>query len=176
VTPDDEALLSRARANDTQALAELYDAYAERIYGYLYRRVGSAQIAEDLTGDVFVKVLEALGSGRPWHTSFGAWLYRIAHNVVVDWYRSQGTVERTSLDEWETEVRAAAPNAPDVWAHRELRQALMALTEQQQQVLILRFGEGLKVREIAEIMGKSVGAIEGLQHRALAALREQLEG
>ncbi len=175
MTTDDDALLERARANDTQALGALYDAYADRIYGYLYRRVSSAQVAEDLTGDVFVKVLEALDTGRPWHTSFRAWLYRIAHNVVVDWYRAQGDVEREPLDVHEAQLSEGESNTPDVWAHRDLHQALLALTEQQQQVLVLRYGEGLKVREIAEIIGKSVGAVEALQHRALVALRDRLE-
>ncbi len=153
----------------------MYDAYADRVYGYLYRRVSSAQAAEDLTADVFVKVLEALNSGRSWHTSFRAWLYRIAHNVVVDWYREQGNVERAPLEGHEAQMGIAEGGALDVWAHRDLQQALLTLTEQQQQVLVLRYGEGLKIREVAEIIGKSVGAVEALQHRALVALRDRLE-
>jgi RNA polymerase sigma-70 factor, ECF subfamily len=173
VTPEEESLLERARANDPQALAELYDAYAGRVYGYLYRRVSSPQVAEDLTGDVFVKVLEALDSGKPWRTAFRAWLYRIAHNVVVDWYRGQARIECEPLDSWDVPVGASMP---DVMADQALRRALLTLTEQQQQVLVLRFGEGLKIREVAEILGKSAGAVEALQHRALTALREHYGG
>ena len=175
--PEDEALLSRARANDGEALAELYDLYAMRIYGYLYRRVSSAQVAEDLTGDVFVKVLEAVRSRRSWRTSFRAWLYRIAHNVVVDWYRSHASDDKVSIEADSREVEALGSGlyVPGIRSYTDLKRALRALTEDQQLVLEFRFGEGLKAREIAETLGKSVGAVEALQHRALAALREHLE-
>ena len=83
------SLLERAKLYDDAALAELYDRYAPRIYAYIYRRTSDAHLAEDLTGDAFVRVLQAIQSERFWHTSFQAWLYRIAHNLVVDHYRRQ---------------------------------------------------------------------------------------
>jgi RNA polymerase sigma-70 factor (ECF subfamily) len=177
MTPEHE-LLERARSNDRQALSELYDRYALRIYGYLYRRTGNSQVAEDLTADVFVKVLEAVHASKSWKVSFQAWLYRIAHNVVADWYRGQDSRPLYPMDETigDAAARVRGGTGPDAWSREELRGALMELTESQQQVLVLRFGEGLRAREIAEVLGKSVGSIEALQHRALEALRKRLEG
>lgn len=175
----EQELLARARSNDKLAIAELYDHYAMRIYRYLYRRIGNSQVAEDLTGDVFVKVLEAIRSNRVWRLSFQAWLYRIAHNVAVDWFRSRGSDPREPLSEFESNLEAdgLGPSAAvaEAWSHEELHRAMRMLTETQQQVLVLRFGEGLKTREVAQVLGKSVGAVEALQHRALTALRERLE-
>ncbi|MCU0520062.1 MAG: sigma-70 family RNA polymerase sigma factor [Anaerolineae bacterium] len=173
---EDRDLLDRARDFDPAALAEIYDAYAQRIYAYLYRRVGSAQIAEDLTGDVFLRMLEAIRARKAWQLSFKAWLYRIAHNVVVDWYRRGGARIHQDMDDGVVEAAARTQDSDntEAWSREELRIAIRDLTEVQQQVLLLRFGEGLKVREIAEVLDKSVGAIEALQHRALSALKERL--
>jgi RNA polymerase sigma-70 factor (ECF subfamily) len=171
----ERALLERARAYDEEALTELYDQYAPRIYAYIYRRVSDARLAEDLTGEVFVRVLQAIRSERFWHTSFSAWLYRIAHNLVVDQYRQQGGVREVKLDE----RLVATQEDPDValdkqLSHQSLRAAISRLTTDQQQVLVLRFGEQMTAREVAEIMDKTTGAVEALQHRALGALRHIL--
>ena len=169
---DEQTLLERARQLDEAALGELYDRYAPRIYAYIYRRVGDAQLAEDLAGGVFLRVVQAIHARRVWHTSFRAWLYRIAHNVVADNYRRQRPVVELELDEG---LVAAEDDPVSAVAKRlsrqRLRTAISCLTLDQQQVLALRFGEGMTAREAAQVMGKSVGAVEALQHRALAALR-----
>lgn len=172
----EHTLLERARAYDADALGELYDQYAPLIYAYLYRRVHDAQLAEDLTSEVFVRVLQAIQSEQFWHTSFRGWLYRIAHNLVVDHYRKQPPVPMLALDE----QLVAAQDEPDSvlaekLSHQRLLAAISHLTPDQQQVLVLRFGEQMAAREVAEVMGKSVGAVEALQHRALAALRRILK-
>lgn len=175
------ALLERARRGDRAALATIYDEYSPAIYRYLYRRVGNARLAEDLTGQVFLKLLEAIERDRSWKSSFRGWLYRIAHNLMVDHYRKHGDQQLVELDETlESDAR------PDYRAELRLRfnlirQALDELTEEQAQVIVLRFGEGLTNREVGEIMDKSEGAIKALQHRALNALRrllihEEVEG
>jgi RNA polymerase sigma-70 factor (ECF subfamily) len=173
---NERALLERAKEYDGAALAELYDRYAPRIYAYIYRRVSDAHLAEDLTGDVFVRVIKAIQAEQFWQASFQAWLYRIAHNLVVDHYRRGGQATELTLDE---RLMAAEDDPASVVTERlsrqRLRAAISRLTPDQQQVLALRFGEGLTAREAAEIVGKSVGAIEALQHRALAALRRILE-
>jgi RNA polymerase sigma-70 factor (ECF subfamily) len=173
----EHTLLEQARAYDAEALGELYDQYAPLIYAYLYRRVHDAQLAEDLTGEVFVRVLQAIQSEQFWHTSFRGWLYRIAHNLLVDHYRKQPPVPMLALDE---QLVAAQGDPDSALAEKLSRQDLLAaisqLTPAQQQVLVLRFGEQLAARKVAEIMGKSVGAVEMLQHRALAALRRILKG
>jgi RNA polymerase sigma-70 factor (ECF subfamily) len=173
---DERALLEQAKQYDEVALGELYDHYAPRIYAYIYRRVGDAHLAEDLTGDVFVRVIQAIQSERFWHTSFQAWLYRIAHNLVVDHYRRQPPATELELNERlmvaeDDPISAVAERL----SHWRLRAAISRLAPGQQQVLALRFGEGMTARETAEVMDKSVGAIEALQHRALAALRRVLE-
>ncbi len=171
-----ETLLEQAKAYDPGALSELYDSYAPQIYAYIYRRVGDAGTAEDLTGDVFVRVLRAIQNDRVWRDSFQGWLYRIAHNLVVDHYRRQPSTPDVELDET---VIPAAEESPDrdidqAFTRQQLRQALNLLTPDQQQVLALRFGEGLTTRETAEIARKTVGAVEALQRRAIAALQRIL--
>lgn len=171
----EHTLLERARAYDADALGELYDQYAPLIYAYLYRRVHNAQLAEDLTGEVFVRVLQAIQSEQFWHTSFRRWLYRIAHNLLVDYYRKQPPVPMLALDEQLVAARGDPDSAlAEKLSRQDLLAAISQLTPDQQQVLVLRFGEGLAAREVAEVMGKSVGAVELLQHRALAALRRIL--
>jgi len=173
---DEHALLERAKQYDEAALGELYDLYAPRIYAYVYRRVSNPHLAEDLTGDVFVRVIKAIQSERFWHTSFQAWLYRIAHNLVVDYYRRRPSVVESELDE---RIIAADDDlvsaVADRLSHRHLCTAINRLTPDQQQVLALRFGEGMTARETAKVMDKSTGAVEALQHRALAALRRVLD-
>lgn len=172
----DYALLERARAYDEQAIAELYDRYAPKIYAYLYRRVSSVQLAEDLTADVFVRVLQAIQSEQFWHTSFNAWLYRIAHNLVVDYYRRQPEAIHLPLDEQlVADSQTVDSELAEKFSFQRLRSAIGQLTAGQQEVLALRFGERLSTQETAEVMGKTVGAIEGLQHRALTALRKVAE-
>jgi len=170
------ALLKRAQSYDEQAIGELYDRYAPRIYGYIYKRIQNTQLAEDLTSEVFVRVLEAIRSERFWHTSFVSWLYRIAHNLLVDYYRSRPSVLVLPLEE-HLIAGLEELNVPyvDKFALENLQEAISQLTQAQQQVIALRFGEQLMSKEVAEIMGKSIGAIEALQFRALASLRRILE-
>ena len=177
---NERILLERAKQYDEAALGELYDGYAPRIYAYIYRRVGDAQVAEDLTGDVFVRMLQAIQSERFWHTSFQAWLYRIAHNLVVDHYRQQPSTIEMEMNEQVMMTEDSSEGNPafaiiERFSHQRLRIAMNRLTSDQQQVLSLRFGEGMTARETAEVMGKTVGAVEALQHRALTALRRVLE-
>ena len=173
---DERALLERAKRYDEAALGELYDQYAPRIYAYIYSRLGDAQLAEDLTGDVFVRLMGAIQSERFWRTSFQAWLYRIAHNLVVDTFRRHRPTADVELNE---QLATSQDDVPSLVAqrlsYRHLRAAIADLTPDQQQVLALRFGEGMTARQAADVMRKSTGAIEALQHRALARLRRLLK-
>jgi RNA polymerase sigma-70 factor (ECF subfamily) len=171
----EDDLLRRAKQNDDDALRMLYDEYAPLIYAYIYHRVGDAMQAEDLTGHVFVRVLSAIQRNRAWHTSFRAWLYRVAHNVVVDHCRGQPDEPILELDE---DHPASGDNPAAELREKLSRERLLAavqeLTADQQQVVVLRFGEGLTAREVAEVMDKSVSAVEALQYRGLASLRRRL--
>lgn len=175
-TADEESLLQRAQVYDPEALGELYDRYAPLVFSYLFRRVHDAQTAEDLTADVFLSVLEAIQSDKFWHTSFKGWLYRIAGNKVVDYYRAQSKehtvfVENHLVPESESPDKALMQKQ----SMTALQNAITDLTVNQQEVLILRYGQRLKSREVAEILGKSVGAVEALQNRALNTLRKMLD-
>jgi len=173
---DDRFLLERAQAYDPVALGEIYDRYAPRIYNYVYYRLGDAELAEDLTASVFLKMLEAIQSAKAWRVSFSGWLYRIAHNMVVDHFRRRLKERELPLDE----RLVAADDNPERAAEaaltsERLREAVNRLTYDQAQVIILKFVEGMSNAEVAQILGKTEGAIKSLQYRALAALRRQLE-
>jgi RNA polymerase sigma-70 factor (ECF subfamily) len=174
---DETSLLERVRRYDQAALSEIYDRYSRKIHSYIYRRLGDVQLAEDLTAEVFLRMLEAVQSAKFARTSLSAWLYRIAHNLVVDHFRSQSQRE---VEAWDERLRAAVDDPTIVveakLAQQGLRAALSHLTQEQQQVIVLRFGEGLSAPQVAEVLGKSEGAVRALQHRALGTLRRIMEG
>jgi RNA polymerase sigma-70 factor (ECF subfamily) len=172
---DEGALLERARAYDEEALGELYDRYAPKMYTYIYRRVGHAATAEDLTGELFLRVVRSIRNDQAWRESFSAWLYRIAHNLVVDHYRNLPEQPHEPVEpsmQGDSGDLAAALESRA--ARDRLRAATRRLTPDQQEVVALRFGEGLTSAETGRVLNKSVGAVEALQHRALASLRRIL--
>lgn len=171
----EEELLARAIDYDERALGELYDRYEHKIFSYVYRRTNSQPLAEDLTAQVFLKMLEAIRKGKAWHSSFSGWLYRIAHNQIIDYYRRRERRNHASLDDFpmlpneeDSPVRAAELKLE---AER-LRIAITRLTEEQAQVVILRFFEGYSISEVSAMMAKTEGAIKALQYRAVASLRK----
>jgi RNA polymerase sigma-70 factor (ECF subfamily) len=172
---NEHTLLDRAKQYDPEALAELYDRYAPKMYAYIYRRINDAALAEDLTSELFLRMLRAIQSERTWRKSFRAWLYRIAHNLVVDVYRRQPppaiSLEDAAYLSTEDDPLEQVQETMDC---SRLQAVLGRLTPDQQQVLALRFGEGLTARETARIVRKTTGAVEGLQRRALAAIRRML--
>jgi RNA polymerase sigma-70 factor (ECF subfamily) len=176
--PAQQALLERAGRGDPHALGQIYDQYVDRIYSYIYHRVGQAEQAEDLTGQVFMRMLEAIRAGQGWKTSFSGWLYRIAHNLVIDFYRHRGRASFVDIDEAPPIVATEDEPARRVQANldrEDLRAALSQLTEEQAQVITLRFLEDLSIAEVAAIMGKNEGAIKALQYRAVLALRRIMQ-
>lgn len=171
---DEAALLERIRQYDTEALAQVYDEYYDRIYRYVYRYLGQVDAAEDLTANVFLRLLKAVHRGSCPRTSLSAWLYRVAHNLVVDAFRRSPPAE-LELAEWLEGAEADPVHTVEQHLQMErVRRALLQLTPSQQQVLMLRFLEGFDTAEIALILGKSEGAVGALQHRALVTLREIL--
>ena len=171
---DETALLRRAQRHDMTALAEIYDRYAARVYGYVVSCLGERETAEDITAEVFVRMLEALYKARFAHTSLAAWLHRVAHNLVVDHFRKHRRVV-VPLD---PQVHAAQDQTETVETRllqEEVGRALDRLTPDQRRVIVLRFGQRMKAVEIAEMLGKSEEAIRALQRRSLASLRKSLE-
>jgi RNA polymerase sigma-70 factor (ECF subfamily) len=172
---NEQILLERAKTYDPVALGELYDRYAPKMYAYIYRRVSDAALAEDLTSELFIRVLRAIRNDRTWRDSFVSWLYRIAHNLVVDVYRRRPppSVPLEDIVSQSTEDDPVQATLETLDRER-LQAAVHHLTTDQQQVLALRFGEGLTARETARIVRKTTGAVEALQHRALAAIKRIL--
>jgi RNA polymerase sigma-70 factor (ECF subfamily) len=168
----EDALIRRAQALDPGALAELYDRHFDGIYRYLYTRVRHQADAEDLTEQVFLKMVDSIQAYRPRGVAFSSWLYRIAHNLLVDRYRRAG---REAM-ELSTELRDHRPQAdPAAMAQnsedrRRLLQAIQRLTPEQQQLITMRFIDNLEVEEIARLTHRRPGAIHSMQHRALASL------
>lgn len=174
---DEEQLLAKAMQFDDAALGELYDRYETKIYGYIYRRTGDQVLAEDLTAQVFLKMLESIRDQKAWHSSFSGWLYRIAHNLVVDTYRRKGRHGAVDLEE--APQTAAESQNPEVAVEQtldaeRLRSAIRRLTEEQAEVVSLRFLEGYSIAEVADMMNRTEGAIKALQYRAVATLRTLL--
>lgn len=172
----ESALLERAREYDPTAIAEVYDRYSLRIYNYIYHRLGNANVAEDLTATVFVRMLEAIRSSKAWRTSFSGWLYRIAHNLVVDHFRTGQSDKNVPLEDWPlASSEHPADAAERSLTQQRLRSAISQLTEAQSLVITLKFLEGMSNAEVAGLMGKSEGAIKSLQFRGLAALRRLVD-
>jgi len=173
---DEARLIQRAKEGDPAAFAEIYDQQQPAIYRYIFYRVGDVATAEDLTSEVFVRLVEKVDRftyrGRP----LLAWLYTIARNLVTDYRRRAGQAAMLPLDgQLVAEGGNMEQAAERRLAQQRLAAALTHLTEDQRQVIILKFIEGLNNAEVAQMLGKSAGAVKSLQHRALAALRRILE-
>jgi RNA polymerase sigma-70 factor (ECF subfamily) len=172
---DEASITERARAGEPAALGSIYDRYAPQIYTYLYRRLGERETAEDLTAEVFIRMLDALDRGSFASTSLVGWLYRIAHNLAVDHYRRQ----RPATGPLEVDIAGTGDGPCGQLERRQdaerLRRALAKLTPDQQQVIALRFGQGLQAGQVAEVLNKPERAVRSLQHRALSSLRRLLD-
>ena len=169
-------LVLLAKAGDAEAFGHLYETYLDRIYRYIYFRVTDEQTAEDLISQVFTKAWENLDRYQPSGRPFIAWLYTIAHNTVIDHYRTR---KDTVAIENTLSLASDSPSPDEqVELHFEadnLRSALQTLTPEQQHVVVLKFIAGLTTDEIAAQLRKSPGAIRALQMRALQALGKQME-
>lgn len=171
-------LIERASGGDFEAFGELYGIYLDRIYRYVFYQLREKMAAEDLTEEIFLKAWRAIGSYKGKGQAFSSWLYRIAHNHVIDEFRSR----RKQLVSLETEMEIATAVAEPQQemerklAGQEMLRLISCLPRKQQQVIILKFVEGLDNREIGQITGKSQGAIRISQMRALTALRQRLGG
>jgi RNA polymerase sigma-70 factor (ECF subfamily) len=174
----EESLVQRAQQRDTEAFARLYEAYFDKIYRYIATRVRNEAEAEDLTQQVFIKMLHSISSFKFQGPPFSSWLYRIAHNQVVDYMRQQN--KKATLDIEGLEL----PDTKDGPEHllekqvdiEEVKKATQKLTPAQQEVIALRFTSELSTAECAKIMEKSEGAIKALQHSAVLALRKAMAG
>ena len=174
---NERQLVLQAQAGNAEAFGQLYDAYMERIYRFIYFRVEDQQTAEDITSQVFLRAWNNLDRFRLGRTPYLAWLYTIAHNAVIDHYRTRKVT--TALED----VRLSQPDYAEVVENvidnevemKSIKSAMQTLTGDQQQVLMLKFIEGMSNDEIARHLGKREGAVRALQMRGLRALAKQLE-
>jgi RNA polymerase sigma-70 factor (ECF subfamily) len=169
-------LLEQARRFDPDALRALHNRLYEPVQRYVHFKVSDPRVSEDLTSEVFLRVLEALKRGKMWKTTPDAWIFGIARNVVADHYRKTSRRSEVALDERLASPDEQNPTQTIIVAeqHEELAQAITALTDEQRDVILLRFLEGLSINDVAEVLNKTPGAVKGLQHRALRALSEAM--
>jgi RNA polymerase sigma-70 factor (ECF subfamily) len=172
---DEEALVVRAIRRDSAAFGMLYELHLDRMYRYVYYRVGSTSEAEDLTEQVFLKAWEAIDRYEARGAPFAAWLYRLAHNLIVDHYRARRpTTPLDGLAGAEEPGKDVIGEVEDLLDAQEVRTALQRLSPEHQRLVTLRFIEGLSHAEVAQLIGKTEGATRVIQHRALQALAREL--
>ncbi len=175
-----DALVGRAAAGDTAAFGAIYDEYAPRVRRFLCHQAADPDVAEELLQRTFMKMIEALPRYRQRGLPFGAWVFRIARNTLIDHHRtSHPAVSLDAAADMAAVDRLAGDCDPAAAAEREddrarLRLALDALPPDQREVLVLRFFADLSPAETASVMGRSHGAVRVLQHRALTTLRGNL--
>lgn len=164
--------VQQAKLGDREAFGKLYQLYLDKIYRYVYFRVGqNKELAEDLASDVFVKAWEKLGQYK--EGSFQAWIYAIARNTVIDNYRTQK--QHVALTE--TIADEKQNHEEEIFKKLEIekiKQALSKLTDEQQEIITLKFINDVPNTQIADIMGKREDAVRALQSRAIKALQELL--
>jgi RNA polymerase sigma-70 factor (ECF subfamily) len=174
-SPDMPQVVRRAQQGDTDAIANLYERYANVIYRYVSYRVSTTADAEDLTAEVFLKMVEGLPGYREQGTPFEAWLYRIASARIIDFRRR---AQRRPLTILTDGLEDSKPLPEEQLQQRQevdtLRRAISVLSDEQQAILVLRFIERKSHQQVADLIGKSVSAVKSIQHRALIQLAAQL--
>jgi len=167
--------VARARRRDATAFGELYERHLACVYRYIAYRTARQDVAEDLTSEVFLNAWKTIERFEDRGYTFRAWLLRLAHNEVIDYYRTRK--RDMSLPEHDTAVLAFA--GPELLAEANadrdsLLRAVHQLPDEWQQLVLLRFVENFSFEEIGTVLGKRSGACRQIQHRALARLRELL--
>ncbi len=172
---DDEQIIKQVKEGDAEAFGMLYEQYAEVIFRYVYSHLDGRLDAEDLTEEIFLRAWRALPKYDERGLPFTAFLFRIARNSLIDYYRQRKIVQ--SIEDVELQSHEAGPEeAVEVRIENgNLRETLARLREDYRNVLIFRFLSGLSPEETAEVMQRSVGAVRVLQHRALSALKDLME-
>jgi len=169
-------LVQRARQGDQEAFAQLYELHFDKIFRYVVMKIRNQAEAEDMTQQVFVKAYESIGTYRWQGIPFSAWLFRIAHNQMVDYVRKHSKQQTIPLDE-SLPIEGDCDVEHEVETKMEIEKVMIAtkkLTQAQREVISLRFAGGLSITEAAKTMRKSEGAVKALQHSAILALRKTL--
>jgi RNA polymerase sigma-70 factor, ECF subfamily len=175
---DERELVRQAQKLDENAVAELYEHYFSKIFKYIILKVGNRMEAEDLTQQVFLNAMRSLTCYEWRGTPFSAWLFRIAHNQVVDYLRKKDKQQLALEGSAKEFVQYPDPvdNYENKLTIEDLYQAMQYLTEAQREVISLRFSGDIPIAEVAQLMGRSQGAIKALQHSAIVTMRKILNG
>jgi RNA polymerase sigma-70 factor (ECF subfamily) len=169
----EQKLLAGIRQLDNEALTEVHNLYYPAIFRYIAFRVGSHENAEDLTSEVFIRLLNAVNERSAPSRTLRGWLYGVASRIVADFHRQRFREERLKMETQENnELSDPATAVSQKQTLKELSTALNELTKEQQEVIALRFGSGMPIRQVAEAIGKSEGAVKQLQARAVAKLSD----
>ena len=173
---DEYSLVQRAQQRDQEALTQLYEENFDRIYRYVVLKIGNRMEAEDITQQVFLNALQSIAAFKWRKIPFSAWLFRIAHNQVVDYQRKKTRQATVLLDE---SLSSGSSDNPGLVAEQNLDierlvSATKQLTKAQREVISLRFAGEVPVAQVAKVMGKSEGAVKALQHSAIVSLRKIL--
>ena len=175
-TVDIDSLVKRAVGGNADAFGRLYDMYVDRVYRHVYYRVGNTEDSEDLTQQVFFRAWQAIGRYKKTSSPFLAWLMRISHNLVIDFYRSKKDKVYLGSETVDNNSDSSPERAAETdYQQQQLRRAILQLPDKQQQVILMSFIEGFPCAEIAASLGKTEGAIRVIQHRALKKMRHILE-
>ncbi len=171
----DGALAAAAARGDSAAFGQLYDRYAERVFRHVYYRLANRADAEDLTGQVFLKALQAVGRYRADRAPFLSWLLAIAQNAIIDHLRSRKVTGELDLAVADTGTWCDPVQVTDLRCTQgQLRRAILGLKAEHRQVVLMRFVDELEHAQIGAVLGKNEGTVRVIQHRALAALRQAL--
>lgn len=172
---DEMKLLHRARSLDQEALAEVHNRYYDAIYRYIAFRVNDVPTAEDLTSEVFLRLLNALRDKSAPQNTLRGWLYGVASHVLKEHYRRKKRDSFTQLhDDMPTSEQSLDHQVDAILQNENLQAVMSGLTEEQQNVLALRFGFGMPIQEVASTMGKSEGSVKMLQARAISAISQRI--
>jgi RNA polymerase sigma-70 factor, ECF subfamily len=169
-------LVIRAKQGDTNAIGELYECHRLGIFRYLYYRTGDTQAADDLTSEVFLRMIRSLSGYQQQDVAFQAWLFQIAHNLLNDHYRKMSVRNHVQLEENLMEHPINPPTRPVERSLNSvtLQKALDHLSGEQRDVIVMRFITGMPISDVAQALNKSEDAVKGLQRRALSTLRDVL--
>jgi len=171
---NDQQLLAQAKQLDPAALRALHQRFYESVARYIQFKVGDPHTVEDLCGEVFVRVLQGLKRGQAWQDSPQGWIMGIARHVVADHYRQKERVAEVELSDGLAAAMESNPAHQAALNERKrlLEQAIQQLSEEQRDVILLRFMEGIDIQGVANAINKTPGAVKGLQYRALRTLAE----
>lgn len=184
---DDNELVTRLQNFEAEAVDELLERYADRLHNYIYYHSGNHHLAEDIVSETFARIIEKISSYKPGTAPFKSWVYRIAHNLLVDHFRDSNQYRSVSIDSvnWDEKPQARPSSdwgaadggemATRIADRDELKQAITLLPEDQRTVFILRFIEGNSLEQVSLMLDKTTASIKSLQYRAVRNLRAILD-